>query len=102
MSVKPDDATETRQAVEPSLADLREDLDQLRSDFAQLLETLGRTARAGVRGATGDAGTAASDVTDWAEEQYLTLQESIRDQPIKACAIAAGVGVILGQILLRR
>lgn len=102
MSAKSDVASETTQAVEPSLADLRQDLDQLRADFAQLLETLGRTARSGVFGAAGDAGSAASDVTDWAEEQYLTLQESIRDQPIKACAIAAGVGVILGQILLRR
>lgn len=89
-------------AVDPSLADVREDLDQLRADFARLLDTLGKTARNGVKGATGEAEAAAGDVTDWAEGQYQTLRETIREQPITACAIAAGVGVILGQILLRR
>ncbi|MFG1345979.1 hypothetical protein V5F59_13885 [Xanthobacter autotrophicus DSM 431] len=89
-------------AVDPSLTDVREDLDQLRADFARLLDTLGKTARNGVKGATGEAEAAAGDVTDWAEGQYQTLRETIREQPITACAIAAGVGVILGQILLRR
>ncbi|MFG1181036.1 DUF883 family protein [Xanthobacter versatilis] len=87
---------------EPSLSDVRADLDQLRADFAQLIETLGKTAKHGVKGAKGEATNAAEDVTDWAEGQFLTLRESIREQPITACAIAAGVGVILGQILLRR
>ncbi|MFS8036366.1 hypothetical protein ACI7BZ_05265 [Xanthobacter sp. AM11] len=88
--------------AEPSLADVREDLDQLRADFARLLDTLGKTARHGVKGAAGEAETAAGDVQDWAEGQYLTLRETIREQPVTACAIAAGVGVILGQLLLRR
>lgn len=89
-------------AVEPSLADVRQDLDQLRADFARLLDTLGKTARHGVKGATGEAEAAAADVSDWADGQYRSLRETIREQPITACAIAAGVGVILGQILLRR
>ncbi|MDI4664091.1 hypothetical protein K9U40_07070 [Xanthobacter autotrophicus] len=88
--------------AEPSLSDVRADLDQLRADFAQLIETLGKTASSGVKGAKGEAESAAEDVSDWAEGQYMTLRESIREQPITACAIAAGVGVILGQILLRR
>lgn len=88
--------------AEPSLSDVREDLEQLRADFARLIETLGKTARHGVEGATGEAGSAAAEVSDWAEGQYLTLRESIREQPITALAIAAGVGAILGQILLRR
>ncbi|MFG1351771.1 YqjD family protein [Xanthobacter autotrophicus] len=88
--------------AEPGLSDVRADLDQLRADFAQLIETLGKTAKHGVKGAKGEASSAAEDVSDWAEGHYLTLRESIREQPVTACAIAAGVGVILGQILLRR
>lgn len=89
-------------AAEPSLDAVREDLEKLRADFASLIETLGRTAKHGVEGAAGEAGSAAADVSDWAEGQYLTLRETIREKPVTACAIAAGVGVILGQILLRR
>lgn len=89
-------------AAEASLNDVKSDLDQLRADFTKLLETLGKTAKHSVKGAKGEAESAAGEVGDWAEEQVLTLRESIREQPITACAIAAGVGVILGQILLRR
>lgn len=89
-------------AAEASVADVRADIDQLRADFARLLETVGKTARHGMNGAAGEAESAAAEVSDWAEGQYLTLRESIREQPITACAIAAAVGVILGQILLRR
>lgn len=98
------DKSETPKSApaEASIADVREDLDQLRADFARLLETVGKTARHSVKGAAGEAESAAGEVSDWAEGQYLTLRESIREQPITACAIAAGVGVILGQILLRR
>lgn len=88
--------------AEPSLSDVKSDVDQLRADFARLLDTLGKTASHSVKGAKGDAETAAGEVSDWAEEQVSSLRESIREQPITALAIAAGVGVILGQILLRR
>jgi len=88
--------------VEPSLADLRQDLEKLRADFAQLVGTLGKTARHGVRGAAGDAEAAADEVTDWAEGQMNTLRERIVAQPLAACAIAAGVGALLGQLLVRR
>ncbi|MFG1189664.1 hypothetical protein [Xanthobacter flavus] len=92
----------TAPAAEANLNDVKSDLDQLKADFTKLLETLGKTAKHSVKGAKGEAETAAGEVGDWAEEQFLTLRESIREQPITACAIAAGVGVILGQILLRR
>lgn len=89
-------------STEPNIADVREDLEQLRADFARLLDTMGKTARQGVKGAAGEAENAAEEVSDWAEGRYLTLRETIREQPVTACAIAAGVGVILGQLLLRR
>lgn len=87
---------------EPGVADVKADLHQLREDFNRLLETVGKTARTGAKGAKGEAEAAAGEAVDWAEDQYMSLRETIRAQPITACAIAAGVGVILGQILLRR
>ncbi len=95
-------ASASGSAAEANLKDVKSDLDQLRADFTKLLETLGKTAKHSVRGAKGEAESAAGEMGDWAEDQVVSLRESIREQPIKACAIAAGVGVILGQILLRR
>ncbi len=95
-------AASSASAAEANLHDVKSDLDQLKADFTKLLETLGKTAKHSVKGAKGDAESAAVEVGDWAEDQVVSLRESIREQPIKACAIAAGVGVILGQILLRR
>lgn len=89
-------------ATEPSLADVRADLEQLRVDFAKLVETLGVTARDGVKGAAYDAEAAAGEVKDWAEAQAETLRERIQTQPFTAVAIAAGVGALLGHIMLRR
>lgn len=88
--------------VEPTLEELRQDMETLKADFARLLDTLGQTARHGVKGAADEAGMAADEVSDWAEEQYLILRENIRAQPITACAVAAGLGLLFGQIFLRR
>lgn len=89
-------------AAEPSLSDVRADLEQLRVDFAKLVETLGITARDGVKGAAYDAEAAAGEVKEWAEVQADTLRERIQTQPFTAVAIAAGVGALLGHIMLRR
>ncbi|MFG1299412.1 hypothetical protein V5F49_06400 [Xanthobacter sp. V3C-3] len=99
MADKPQTVTPSE---EPGITDVKADLQQLREDFNRLLDTLGKTARTGAKGAKGEAEAAAGEAVDWAEDQYVSLRETIRAQPITACAIAAGVGVILGQILLRR
>ncbi|TCT03926.1 hypothetical protein [Aquabacter spiritensis] len=89
-------------ADEPHIAELKADLAAVKADLAQLMDTLSRTARHGVNGATGEAEAAIGEVSDWAESQYESLRENIRAQPLTACAIAAGIGALLGQILLRR
>jgi len=94
-------AHETARAVEPGLAELQADLATLKSDLAQLADTLGKTARHGVQGAAGEAEAAANEVVDWAEYQYESLRETVRAQPLTACAIAVGVGLVLGQLLRR-
>ncbi|MFG1360008.1 hypothetical protein [Xanthobacter pseudotagetidis] len=88
--------------VEPSIEDIRKDLETLKEDFTRLAETLGKTARQTAKDAAGGAEMAAGEVSDWAEEQYLQLRETIRAQPLTACAVAAGIGLVLGQVLLRR
>ncbi|QTL03790.1 hypothetical protein J5J86_24250 [Aquabacter sp. L1I39] len=85
-----------------ALAELRSDLAALKADLAQLTDTLGKTARDGVKGATTEAEVAMGEVTDWAEDQYMTLRHSIQAQPVTSIAIAAGVGFVLGQMFLRR
>lgn len=87
---------------DPHIAELKADLAAVKADLAKLMDTLERTARHGANGAAGEAEAAIDEVTEWAESQYETLRESIRAQPLAACAIAAGVGALLGQILLRR
>ncbi len=89
-------------ATEPSLADVRADLEQLRVDFAKLVDTLGTTARHSVKGAAYDAEAAAGEVTDWAETKAESLRETIIAQPFTAVAVAAGIGALLGHIMLRR
>ncbi len=96
------DKLETTAAVEPAIAELRADIDRLRSDLAKLVETAGKTAKVGIKGAKSDAEAAAGEVSDWAEEKYLSLRETVREQPVTSCAVAAGIGFVLGQILLRR
>ncbi|GGF64955.1 hypothetical protein GCM10007301_25920 [Azorhizobium oxalatiphilum] len=89
-------------ATEPSLADVRADLEQLRADFSKLVETLSATAKHGVEGAAYDAEAAVGEAQVWAEEQADTLRASIQEKPFTAIAIAAGVGALLGHLLLRR
>ncbi|MEW6255347.1 MAG: hypothetical protein AB1592_05270 [Pseudomonadota bacterium] len=84
------------------LDELKADLAAVKADLAQLMQTLTRTARHGVDGATTEAEAAVGEVSEWAEGQYATIRDYIQEKPITACAIAAGIGAVLGQILLRR
>lgn len=95
---------DTKEGATPgdSLAELRSDLAALKADLAQLTDTLGKTARDSVKGATTEAEAAMGEVSDWAEDQYLTLRHSIQAQPVTSIAIAAGMGFVLGQLFLRR
>ena len=89
-------------AAEARIADLKADLAAVKADLAQLMDTLSRTARHGVDGASGEAEARIGEVTEWAEGQYETMKDYIQEKPFTACAIAAGIGALFGQILLRR
>lgn len=89
-------------STEDNLAELKADLAAVKADLAQLVETLGRTARHSVDGASTEAEAAIGEVTEWAEGQYASVVEYIQEKPLQSVAIAAGIGALLGQILLRR
>ncbi|WP_454918279.1 hypothetical protein [Xanthobacter sediminis] len=89
-------------SAEPTLDDVRQDLERLRADLASLLEAAGRGAKHAADEAVDAAGAKAETAGAWAGGRCDSLRESIRGQPLAACAVAAGVGLILGQVLLRR
>lgn len=95
-----------------SLEEIRRDLDALKGDMTRLVDTLGDSARKGAesaKAAAAEAGQAAGEaanqaagqMTDWAGGQYATVREQIRSQPLLACAVVAGMGLILGSVLRR-
>lgn len=95
-------ASDDEPATAPTLDDVRQDLERLRADLSRLLEAAGRGAKQAADEAVGTAGAKAESAGAWAEDRCASLRETIRDQPFTACAVAAGVGLILGQVLLRR
>lgn len=88
--------------TDDNLAELKADLAAVKADLAQLVETLSRTARHSVDGASNEAEARIGEVTEWAEGQYASVVDYIHEKPLQSVAIAAGVGALLGQILLRR
>lgn len=85
-----------------ALAELRADLATLKADLARLTETLGKTAREGVKDVADEAEAAFENMGEWTEGQYATLRDTIQAQPLTSCAVATGVGFLLGVLLLRR
>ena len=39
---------------------------------------------------------------DWTNENLGSLREIVREQPVAACLVSAGIGAILGLLLFRR
>lgn len=85
-----------------AFADLKSELSTLKADLARLTEALGKTARDGAKDVAEEAEAALGKVGEWTEDQYASLRDTVQAQPLAACAIAAGVGFLLGVFLLRR
>lgn len=88
-------------AITAKAEDMRSDLEQLRSDLTSLADTIAKSARENAKSVASDAKAAASQVGDLAGDQYVQVRDRIREQPMTACAIAIGVGILLGQMLRR-
>ena len=88
------------------LAALREDLEALQSDVRGLAGDAGDAASAKMNEAINDAMESVQDLTDrfeeWGEDHLVSVRQSVRDQPLAACALAMGIGAMLGAVLFRR
>jgi ElaB/YqjD/DUF883 family membrane-anchored ribosome-binding protein len=109
--------------IETRLSALRGDLDTLQKDLKALAGDVGGVASAQARdamkkaeamaerayalaeeaasGASKNAFQAAEDIEEWTNENAEALRVTVREQPLTALAIAAGVGAFLA-LLLRR
>lgn len=99
---KPADGDE----LQERLAALREDLEALQDNLKALAGDAGDAATAKMNAAINDAMSSVQDmaerVEDWGEDHLGSVRESVREQPLASCALAMGVGALLGAILFRR
>jgi ElaB/YqjD/DUF883 family membrane-anchored ribosome-binding protein len=70
--------------------ELREQLETLKTDFANLSDTVRKQASRGIE-----------DAQEYAADKVEDLEAHIRRNPIQATAIAAGIGFLIGAILSR-
>ena len=92
--------------LQDRLAALRADLEALQSDVKGLAGDAGDAASAKMNQALNDAMESVQDLTDrfedWGEDHLVSVRQSVREQPLAACALAMGIGTMLGAILFRR
>lgn len=91
--------------LEARLNALRADLRALQGDMRGLANGVGDAAServAEMLKTTEDmASQLASDLEDWSSENVDNLRARIREQPLLACGIAAGAGMLLAALLRR-
>jgi ElaB/YqjD/DUF883 family membrane-anchored ribosome-binding protein len=93
-------------SLEQRLDALRDDLEALQTDMKGLAGGVGDAATARLnemlRNTEDMADQLTSHVEDWTNDNAESLREQVREQPLFACAVAMGIGALLGVILLRR
>jgi len=88
--------------VEHRLSALRQDLEALQQDMRGLGEGVGEAAQERLKEALKATENLAAQMDEWTTENLDSLKESIREQPLAACAISLGIGALLGALILRR
>jgi ElaB/YqjD/DUF883 family membrane-anchored ribosome-binding protein len=94
--------TEGPEQVENRLSALRQDLEALQQDMRGLGEGVGEAAQERLREALKATENLAAQMDEWTSENLDSLKETIREQPLAACAISLGIGALLGALILRR
>jgi ElaB/YqjD/DUF883 family membrane-anchored ribosome-binding protein len=87
-------------ASERSLEKLLDEIKNLRMDFSQVSESLLGRARQQTHEAASRVRHAAEDAWSDTKGAAADVAERIEDQPLAATAIAFGVGILLGMLLL--
>ncbi len=85
-----------------TLDTLRNELDQLRSELSRFLDNASDAARNKVKDAAATAEGVADEATKAAGRGCTVLKDTVREQPLTAVAVAAGIGFIASLFLLRR
>lgn len=88
--------------MEARLAALRQDLEALQEDMRGLGEGVGEAAQERLREALRATEGLAAQAEDWTNENLGSLRDIVREQPVAACLVSAGIGAILGLLLFRR
>ncbi len=88
--------------MEARLAALRQDLEALQEDMRGLGEGVGEAAQERLREALRATEGLTAQAEDWTNENLGSLREIVREQPVAACLVSAGIGAILGLLLFRR
>jgi ElaB/YqjD/DUF883 family membrane-anchored ribosome-binding protein len=90
--------TAIRQAANETADDAKSFVDRASDAVSSGFNTVADTVTDGVANAT----HAGSDLQGWAGEKLSQLRDRVQEEPIKALAITAGIGAILGALFLRR
>lgn len=87
--------------VQGDAQSINADIQQLREDIAQLTEHLRETGNRSMWRARKAAKESAEQFRGSAEEMQHDLTEAVREKPLTALALAAGVGFLFAMIMRR-
>jgi ElaB/YqjD/DUF883 family membrane-anchored ribosome-binding protein len=88
--------------MDMDIKELRDELIQLRKDFAKLTDTLEATAKHGAAEAKEKVRETVSGLRGEAEDAAERLSHKIEANPIQGALSAFGIGVVLGLLLSPR
>jgi len=91
--------TETSTPSSAANPDLKGDFDRLRADFDRLVKDLTKSAQAGREAAMRSGAEAVSAAREQLDVVGDDLSRRVRENPLTACAVAAGVGMVLGLLI---
>lgn len=81
--------------------DLSQQMEQLRSDVAEISKTLGDLGRSQVTELRSRAEKGAAEMRDRARDVEHQAEDYIREHPLQSLAIAAGLGLLVGWLTRR-
>lgn len=88
--------------IDDRLAALKQDLAALQDDIKGLGAGVGAAAQERLSEALEATETLAAQIDEWANDNIDTVRDAVREEPLKACLIAMGLGVFLGAVVFRR
>ena len=87
--------------TDTELQELRKELDGLKSDMADIAETIGKIARSSAEHGRERIRGAADYSRQQAKEALGTVEKEIEERPLTSLAVALGMGFILGKLIDR-